>query len=291
MQTTRAPRVCVCVCVCVIMRRRLLLLSWLFHRDCCAVAIHPDHAVGKGSLCCHEWVLHRIFTACYTFLLLLCRKVGGGRKTASMMSAKRVYEQARTTLRTEQRGTDSRVKEHKRQRKQILSLSISLSLSLSLSLYLSLDLSLFLSLCFCHHIFFIWIDLLFNDKHIDTACFLCLFPFYLFSFVCVFLCFGCLHRASHCTAQPCRLQSATLQKNASIIWFHSRLSFCCSCLGVDAAAGWNPRTNLELLGELLLACLWGDLSHHHCFTKFKKKKKTVPQNHNLRSDLMIDFLP
>ena len=22
---------------------------------------------------------------------------------------------------------------------------------------------------------------------------------------------------------------------------------------------------LELLGELLIACLWGDLSHHHCF--------------------------
>ena len=33
-------------------------------------------------------MLHRIFTACYTFLLLLCRKVGGGRKTASKMSAK-----------------------------------------------------------------------------------------------------------------------------------------------------------------------------------------------------------
>ena len=90
--------------------------------------------------------------------------------------------------------------------------------------------------------------------------------------MCVFLWFGYSHRASHCTAQPCRLQSATLQKNASIIWFHSRLSFCCSCLGVDAAGGWNPRTNLELLGELLLACLWGDLSHHHCFTKLKKKK-------------------
>ena len=64
------------------------------------------------------------------FLLLLCRKVGGGRKTASKMSAKRLYEQARGTLRTEQRGTDGRVKEHKRQRKQILSLSLSLSLSL-----------------------------------------------------------------------------------------------------------------------------------------------------------------
>ena len=168
-------------------------------------------------------MLHRIFTACYTFLLLLCRKVGGGRKTASKMSAKRLYEQARATLRTKQRGMDGRVKEHKRQRKQILSLSLSVSVSvcvslcLSLSLSLFLSLSFFLSLCFCHHIFFIWNDLLFNDKHIDTECFLCLFPFFLFSFVCVFLWFGYLHRASHCTAQPCRLQSATLQKNASII--------------------------------------------------------------------------
>ena len=52
------------------------------------------------------------------------------------------------------------------------------------------------------------------------------------------------------------------------------------------AAGWNPRTNLELLGELLKACLWGDLSHHHCFTRLKKKmcSKTIA------SDL-IDFLP
>ena len=41
----------------------------------------------------------------------------------------------------------------------------------------------------------------------------------------------------------------------------------------DAVAGWNPRTNIELLGELLIAGLWGDLSHHHCFTKLKKKKK------------------
>ena len=40
---------------------------------------------------------------------------------------------------------------------------------------------------------------------------------------------------------------------------------------------------LELLGELLIACLWGDLSHHHCFTKLKKKKKKKPvlQNHDL----------
>ena len=47
-------RVCVCVCararVCVIMRRRLLMLCWLFHQDCCAVAIHPDHAAGKRVL-------------------------------------------------------------------------------------------------------------------------------------------------------------------------------------------------------------------------------------------------
>ena len=90
------------------------------------------------------------------FLLLLCRKVVGGRKTASKMSAKRLYEQARATLRTKQRGTDGRVKEHKRQRKQIH--THSLSLSVSLSLFLS-----FSSLCFCHHIFFIWIDLLFKE--------------------------------------------------------------------------------------------------------------------------------
>ena len=37
---------------------------------------------------------------------------------------------------------------------------------------------------------------------------------------------------------------------------------------------------LELLGELLIACLWGDLSHHHCFKKIKKKKPVL-QNHNL----------
>ena len=45
--------------------------------------------------------------------------------------------------------------------------------------------------------------------------------------------------------------------------------FLCAVLawGVDDAAGWNPRTNLELLGELLIAYLWGDLSHHHCFIK------------------------
>ena len=42
--------------------------------------------------------------------------------------------------------------------------------------------------------------------------------------------------------------------------------------GVDAAAGWNPRTNLGLSGELLIACLWGEQSHHHCFTKFFLKK-------------------
>ena len=106
------------------------------------------------------------FAACYTFLLLLCRKVGGGRKTASKMSAKRLFEQARATLRTKQRGTDGRVKEHKRQRKQIptlsLSLSHSLSLSLSLSLFLSLSLSLFLSLAMLlSPYFFVWIDLLF----------------------------------------------------------------------------------------------------------------------------------
>ena len=53
------------------------------------------------------------FTSYYIFLVLLCRKVGGGRKTASRMSAKRLYDQARATLRTKQQGTDGRVKEHK----------------------------------------------------------------------------------------------------------------------------------------------------------------------------------
>ena len=132
-------------------------------------------------------MLHRIFTACFTFLLLLCRKVGGGRKTASKMSAKRLYEQARATLRTKQRGTDGRVKEHKRQRKQIHSLSLSLSLSLAFFLSLSLAFFLSLSLCFCHHIFFLFglISFLMTNTLIDTACFLCLFPFFLFSFVCV----------------------------------------------------------------------------------------------------------
>ena len=71
--------------------------------------------------------------------------MGGGRKTASKMSAKRLYEQAQATLHTKQRGTDGRVKEHKRQRKQIISLSLSLSLFLSLSLSLSLSISLSLS--------------------------------------------------------------------------------------------------------------------------------------------------
>ena len=68
---------------------------------------------------------------------------------------------------------------------------------------------------------------------------------------------------------------------------HHRLSFAVLAWGVDAAAGWNPRTNLELLGELLIACLWGDLSHRHCFTKLKKKKLC---SKTITSDL-IDFLP
>ena len=215
------------------------------------------------------------FTACYTFLLLLCRKVGGSRKTASRISAKRLYEQARATLRTKQRGTDGRVKEQKRQRKQILSLSLTL-----LSFFLSL--SMLLSPCF-----FVWIDLLFYDKHIDTACFLCLFPFFFFSFLCVFLLFGYLHRAFHWTVQPYRLQSATLQKNASIIWFHSRLSFAFLAWGVDATAGWNPRTNLELLGELHSLPLGRSISPP-LLTKLKKTKKLCSKT--MTSDL-IDFLP
>ena len=61
--------------------------------------------------------------------------------------------------------------------------------------------------------------------------------------------------------------------------------------GVDAAAGWNvPRTNLKLLGEILLACLWGDLSHHYCFAKLKKKTKNKLCSKTITSDL-IDFLP
>ena len=102
------------------------------------------------------------------------------------MSAKRLYEQARATLRTKQRGTDGRVKEHKRYRKQILSLSLSLSLSVSFSLFLSFILSFSL---YASVTIFFWIDLLFCDKHIDTACFLCLFPFFFFSqvFVCLLM--------------------------------------------------------------------------------------------------------
>ena len=82
--------------------------------------------------------------------------------------------------------------------------------------------------------------------------------------------------------------------------------FCCSCSVVDAAAGWNPRTNLGLSGELLLLAFWGEQSHHHCFTIFflslrlshflhfsfstrlsnmllsnKKKKKKLLQSHDL----------
>ena len=76
--------------------------------------------------------------------------------------------------------------------------------------------------------------------------------FFLFLFFCVFFLFGYLlvQRASHCTVEPCRLQSATLQNNASIICLHSRLSFAVLAWGVDAAAGWNPRTNLGLSGRV-----------------------------------------
>ena len=180
-------RVCVCVChyekkiavVVLVVSSRLLCCSNL-SRPCC----------GKGFALLSSVSASQNFTAHYTFVLLLCRKVGGGRKTASKMSAKRVYEQARATLRTEQRGTNGRVKEHKRQRKQILSLSVSVSLSLSLSLSLSVSPSLSFSFSLYASVtifFFIWIDLLFNDKHIDTACFLCLFPFFLFSFVCLLM--------------------------------------------------------------------------------------------------------
>ena len=69
-------RACVCVrvsarvCVCVIMRRRLLMLSWLFHQDCCVVATHPDHGVGKGSFvviseCFTEFSPHVTFFCCF----------------------------------------------------------------------------------------------------------------------------------------------------------------------------------------------------------------------------------
>ena len=134
------------------------------------------------------------FTACYTFLLLLCRKVGGGRKMASKMSAKRLYEQARATLRTKQRGTDGRVKEHKRQRKQILSLSHTHSLSLSLSL--SFLHSFLLSLCFCHHIFLDRPPFFMTNTLILHVS--CVYFLSSFSLSCViFLWFGYLHRASH----------------------------------------------------------------------------------------------
>ena len=203
-------------------------------------------------------MLHRIFTACYTFLLLLCRKVGGSRKTASKMSAKRLFEQARATLRTKQRGMDGRVKEHKRQRK------LSLSLSLSLSLF-SFFLSFFLSMLLSPY-FFIWIDLLFNDKHIDTACFLCLFPFFLFSFVCVSS-YGLGTYIGHPTAQRSHVDCNQL---------HSRKMPASSDSTHDCLFA------ARIVGRVTYSLPLGrSISPPLLYKIKKKKKKPVLQNHNL----------
>ena len=44
-------RTCVCVCH---YEKKIAVVVLLFHWDCRAVAIHPDHAVGKVSLCCRQ---------------------------------------------------------------------------------------------------------------------------------------------------------------------------------------------------------------------------------------------
>ena len=206
------------------------------------------------------------FTACCTFLLLLCRKVGGGRKTASKMSAKRLYEQARATLRTKQRGTDGRSTSGSINR---FSLSLFLSLSMLLSPYFFLYWPFLMTNTLILHVSFVY------------------FRFLLFSFLCVFLWFGYLHRASHWTAQPYRLQSATLQKNASIIWFHSRLSFAVLAWGVDAAAGWKLTYKPRIVGRVTYSLPFGRYISLPLLYKIKKKKKTVLQNHNLWPDWFL----
>ena len=46
------------------------MLSWLymFHQDCCVVATHPDHAVGKGSFV----VISECFTEFSPHVTLFC---------------------------------------------------------------------------------------------------------------------------------------------------------------------------------------------------------------------------
>ena len=60
--TAVCTRACVCVrvsararvCVCHYEQKIAVVVLVVSSRPCCAVAIHPDHAVGKGSLCCHQ---------------------------------------------------------------------------------------------------------------------------------------------------------------------------------------------------------------------------------------------
>ena len=117
---------------------------------CCSCPSRP--CCGKGFfLVVISECFTEVFTASYTFFLLLCGQVGGSRKTAN-----RLYEQTWATLRKKQRSMDGRVKKQKRQHKQILSLSLSLSLSLFLSFFFHVFLSMLIS-----SYFFIGIDLLY----------------------------------------------------------------------------------------------------------------------------------
>ena len=111
-----------------------------------------------------------------------------------------------------------------------------------------------------------------DDKHIETAFFCVYFLFSFSLFLCLLLFrYLLVHRASHCTVQPCRLQSDTLQNNASIICLHSRLSFAVLAWGLMLQQAGTRVPILDCRASyLIIACLWGDQSHHHCFTKFKK---------------------
>ena len=63
-------RACVCVrthvCVCHY-EKKLLLLPWLFHRECYAVVINPDHAVESFLFVVISDCFTKVFTASYTF--------------------------------------------------------------------------------------------------------------------------------------------------------------------------------------------------------------------------------
>ena len=183
-----SARARVCVCVCHYEKKiaaAVLVVSLRCCCCCCAVQSIQTMLWERFLFAVISEYFTEFFTACYTFLLLLCRKVGGGRKTASKMSAKRLYEQARATLRTKQRGTDGRVKEHKRQRKQIISLSLFLSFILSFSLYASVTIIVFGLTSF----------FMTNTLILHVSCVYFLSSFSLF--LCVFLLFGYLHRAFH----------------------------------------------------------------------------------------------